>query len=170
MKKTNLPPGQLETLPAEAAQEIITNLRQLHDMGIPETDDEVETRLDQYFTFCQEHSFRPGIETLALSLHVSRQTIYNWGKGIKCSPRRQQLIESAKSFVAGFIEQAALSGRLNPATYIFLAKNWLSYRDNYSLESASESTDYVPSVTREEITRRAEMYDNLPGSIDELPD
>ncbi len=167
MRKTsNLPPGQLESIPGEAAKEIITNLRQLYDMGKPQTDQEVADRLDQYFMFCQEHSFRPGVETLALSLHISRQTLFNWSRGIKCSPQRQQLIEAAKGFVAGFIEQAALSGRLNPATFIFLAKNWMAYKDNYSLEASNDNTDYTPNISTEEILRLRQERRALPEKPD----
>ena len=39
----------------------------------PKTDEEVEERINEYFSFCERSSIRPGIESLCLSLHIREQ-------------------------------------------------------------------------------------------------
>lgn len=127
----------LEEQQPQAVQEIVSSLKELHDLGKPKTDEEVEARIEEYFKFCERSSMRPGIESLCLALHITRQTLFRWNRGEDCSERRMQTVQSAKAFVSAFIEQASLSGKLNPATGIFLMKNWLDYKDSYSLEQAA---------------------------------
>ena len=51
MAKNNYLQGQLEEVEPSKVQEIVTSLKQLHDMGQPRTDGEVENRINQYFEF-----------------------------------------------------------------------------------------------------------------------
>lgn len=127
----------LEEQQPQAVQEIVSSLKELHDLGKPKTDEEVEARIGEYFKFCECSSMRPGIESLCLALHITRQTLFRWNRGENCSERCMKAVQSAKAFVSAFLEQASLSGKLNPATGIFLMKNWLDYKDSYSLEQAA---------------------------------
>lgn len=160
--RNNTPTADLATIPEEFTALTVSSLKELNALGQPRSDAEVTQRIDQYFTFCGQHNLRPGIESLALALHVSRQTIYLWGKGINCSVERQQTIENAKQFIASFIEQAGMSGKLNPVTTIFLMKNWMGYQDAYALESSvSETRDTQPSEDLQSIrTRYSKLTDN----------
>lgn len=161
MRKNNYPTGQLEEIDKPAVQQMVTDLRQLHDMGKPATDEEVKERINKYFEFCQGSSLRPGIEALCLSLHISRTTLFNWGNGTGCSAQRQELIQSAKSFISAYLEQATLTGRLNPASSIFLLKNWCNYRDAYSFETSSAENSFTkPELTTEEIA--AKVLEDIP--------
>ena len=164
------PQQELDEIEPSAVQHIVTSLKELHQMGRPKTDEELEERIDQYFSLCERSSIRPGIESLCLSLHITRQCLYNWCHGIQCSERRQQACESAKSFIASFIEQASLSGKLNPATAIFLQKNWLGYKDVYSFEEEAENhrdsrSSLVP-MTKDQI---AAEFGNVIDGPEELP-
>lgn len=165
--KSNFPQMQLEEMDKPAVQQMVTDLRQLYDMGKPETDEEMKQRIDSYFRFCQDSSLRPGIESLCLSLHISRTTLFNWSHGIGCSKQRQELAECAKGFISSFLEQACLSGRISPPTGIFLLKNWCSYRDAYSFESVPEDVaGQQPRATREEIAARYAACTELPERPD----
>ena len=95
----NYPQGNLDEVPAEVNKEIITSLRELYEAGKPNTDAEVEERIDKYFLFCQESSIRPGVESLCLALHIGRTTLFNWSKGDGCSKERQEIVQRAKSFI-----------------------------------------------------------------------
>ena len=56
------------------------------------------------------------------------------------------MAQNAKQVVAAFIEQASLSGKINPATAIFLMKNWMGYKDTESFEDAipKDTAGYKP--------------------------
>lgn len=137
MAKNNYPQAGLDEIDPVTVQQIVTSLKELHDLGRPKTDDEVEQRINDYFEFCQRSSIRPGIESLCMSLHISRTTLFRWNNGNDCSAYRQELIQSAKSFIGSFLEQAMLGGKISPPSGIFLMKNWLSYKDSISIEEAT---------------------------------
>lgn len=134
MSKNNYLQGRLDDIEPSTTQEIVTSLRELHDRGKPKDDDEIKARIDEYFSLCQCSSIRPGIESLCLSLCISRTTLFNWHNGIGCSKACQEYVQSAKSFVGAFIEQAVLGGKISPPSGIFLMKNWLNYKDTVSIE------------------------------------
>ena len=150
--KSNYPTAQLGDLEPDFVAETIENLRQLNNMGKPKTDKELTERIDQYFQFCQNTGNRPGIESLCMSLCITRTTLFNWNNGINCTQERQEIIIKAKAFIASFMEQAVLRGKINPASGIFLMKNWLNYKDSYSFEEATETKHYnEPTQTAQQI-------------------
>ena len=148
------PQEALDNIPPQAVSEMVGSLMELHSAGKPETDREVEERIDKYFLFCQHSSIRPGIESLCLALHISRTTLFNWANGNGCSKERQELIQTAKGFISAFIEQCLLSGRINPASGIFIAKNWLGYKDSISIEESIPETRDRPQMTIADIQSR----------------
>lgn len=162
MPKNNYPSQQLSDLSDDFVQETVKSLKQLNDMGRPETDAEVQERIDQYFQFCEDSGCRPGIESLCLSLHVSRTTLFNWVHGIGCSQERQEIAERAKSFIGAFLEQSVLRGKISPPSGIFIMKNWLGYKDTISLEETATAKEdpRKPSRSLEEI--KAEFASLLP--------
>ena len=137
MAKNNYPQAAIEEVEPSVVQQITASLRELHDKGRPETDFEVEDRINDYFEFCERSSMRPGVESLCLSLHITRTTLFNWSNGIGCSDVRKELIQSAKAFIAAYLEQVTLQGKLNPASSCFLFKNWCGYKDTLSLEESA---------------------------------
>lgn len=132
--RNNYPQAQIDDVPPEKVQEIVTSLKQLHDKGKPQTDEEIKQRIDDYFSFCQHSTLRPGIESLCLALSITRTTLFNWHNGTNCSAKCQEYIQSAKLFISAFIEQAVLGGKVNAPCGIFLMKNWCSYKDTISIE------------------------------------
>lgn len=151
MAKNNYPQAGLDEIEPAAVQQIVSSLKELHDKGRPKTDEEVEERINEYFSFCERSSIRPGIESLCLSLHISRTTLFKWNRGIDCSLYRQELTQSAKAFISAFIEQAMLGGKISPPSGIFLAKNWLGYKDTISIEES------IPEQTTERALTAAEL-------------
>lgn len=154
------PQGQLAEMNPVKVQAIIHSLRQLYDMGKPETNSELKLRIDMFFQFCEESSIRPGIQALCTALHISRTTLFRWNNGEDCDTERQEIISMAKSFIDSFLEQVTLSGQVSPPVGIFLMKNWLGYKDLLSLE------DSVPVKPER---KRIMAMDELPR-LGELPD
>ena len=175
MEKNNYPTASLNGMAPTAVTELVTSLKQLHDEGRPETDKDLEKRINDYFSFCEQSAIRPGIESLCLALHISRTTLFRWSKGEDCSERRQELVLSAKAFISAFIEQAMLSGKINPASGIFLMKNWLNYKDTVSLEEATPegskgralSVDQLPKLSEFREAKIGSMGDIVPSFEDE---
>lgn len=166
MAKNNFPSNSLEDVPGEFAHETIRSLNELHSLGRPENDDEVEERIDEYFRFCEQSSLRPGVESLSLALSVSRTALWNWEHGINCSQRRQQLIEKAKSFITAYLEQAMLGNKIYPGSAIFMLKNWAGYRDQLDINTEQNVQNSTPALSQDEIHKIAEQV--LQTSTDEL--
>lgn len=152
------PQKALDLIPADAVREMVGSLRELHDLGIPRTDEEVRERVASYFEFCEHSSIRPGIESLCLSLHITRTTLFRWARGDGCSLERQEMAQSAKQMCIAYIESATLSGRLNPASSIFALKNWGGYRDTVSWEDATPRKQDPYILSPEEIAKRIPNY------------
>lgn len=151
MAKNNYPQAGLDDLEPAVVQQIVTSLKELHDMGKPSTDEDVEQRIDDYFSFCERSSVRPGIESLCMALHISRTTLFRWSNGIDCSTYRQEVIQSAKSFIGAFIEQCVLGGKISPPSGIFLMKNWLNYKDTVSFEENTPQENKQRALTAREL-------------------
>lgn len=145
------PQAGLDDLEPEAVQQIVSSLKELHDMGKPLTDEETKQRIDDYFSFCERSSIRPGIESLCMALHISRTTLFRWNNGEDCSEYKQDLIQSAKSFIGAFLEQAMLGGKISPPSGIFLMKNWLNYKDAISIEES------MPQEKNKKVLTAAEL-------------
>lgn len=156
MGRNSYPQGQIDDMEPSTVQELVTSLKQLHDRGKPETDEEIKQRIDEYFLFCQQSSIRPGIESLCMALHISRTTLFNWNNGIGCSEMCQELIQSAKAFIGAFIEQAMLGGKISPPSGIFLMKNWLSYKDAISIEESIPNKETKRILTAAELPKLGE--------------
>ena len=156
MAKNNYPQAGLDDLEPAAIQQIVSSLKELHELGRPQTDEETKKRIDDYFEFCERSSIRPGIESLCMALHISRTTLFRWNNGIDCSEYKQELIQSAKSFIGAFLEQAMLGGKISPPSGIFLMKNWLSYKDTVSIEEAMPRVDDKRSLSAAELPKLAD--------------
>lgn len=164
--KSNLPNAMLDDIDKPVIKELVTDLRQLYDMGKPQSNAELRLRIDDYFSFCAQSAIRPGVESLCLALHITRQTLFNWCAGIKCDRERQEIASCAKGFISAFLEQAALSGRISPPTGIFLLKNWCSYKDMYSFEATAEDTSVAPTVSMAELEKLRESHLIAPEKPD----
>ena len=149
-------------IPSDFTKETVSNLLAIRHDERPESDAQCLERINQYFKYCSEHSMRPGIESLALSLGVSRISVFNWSKGKGCSPERQQMILAAVQLITSNLEQAFMSGKINPISGIFLLKNWCGYEDKTSLNvntsnNADDLNDDDASI--EELAKKYSMYD-----------
>lgn len=164
--KTNAPMGQVENLEPSFVKKTVSELTDIYNLPKPETDEEVRERINQFFSCCGTTGMRPGVELLALFLRVSRQSIFNWEHGIKCSPERQDMIVHAKAVINAFLEQSHLQGRLNPISAIFLSKAWLGYSDDVTVRIDTPQCDDSTMETLEQIALKRRLN---PVSMPEIP-
>ena len=153
-KNSNLPQENLNNIPAEKVRKMLSELSELRKLPKVQTDVECQQRIDQYFQFCEERAIRPGIEGLSLSLGVSRQTLWGWKSGCKCSEKRTEIIQTATQFIQTYIEQAFLSGCINPVSGIFLMKAWGDWKDSNTVEISVNRESFISSDTINEISLR----------------
>ena len=66
MGKHQFPQQQVDDLEPEFVSEVVGSLRELNELGKPETNEELSQRIDDYFSFCQRTGTRPGIECSAV--------------------------------------------------------------------------------------------------------
>ena len=152
-KDSNFPSNNLNKLPEEFCAETVTCLRDLASRGKPQSLEELSLRIDNFFSFCANNGFRPGVESLCLALGVSRQTLWNWCGGEGCSIEWKNECMRAKQFILTFLEQATLKGKLNPASSIFYFKNWADYKDNRSFDEAIPLTTVQQLLTAEALPK-----------------
>ena len=152
-KNSNFPTNQLNHLPSGTSAEIVSCLMELSGRGRPENENELKSRISEYFEFCASRDFRPGIESLCLALGTSRSTLWNWCRQDGCSYEWAETCRNAKQTILVFLEQCNLSGKLNPASSIFYLKNWGNYVDSFSVENVTDipkkrvlSADELPKL------------------------
>lgn len=162
-KDSNFPSNSLNKLPEDFCAETVTSLRDLANKGKPQSVEELALRIDNFFSFCADNGFRPGIESLCLALDVSRQTLWNWCNGENCSAEWQEECRRAKQFILTFLEQATMKGKLNPASSIFYFKNWANYKDNLSFDEAVPMTTVQKLLTAEALPK---LGKNMQGEND----
>lgn len=111
-----------------AISEALTGVFQYLDRPIVKNDEEAKERIQDYFKDCITQGIRPTVETLALALGTTRQTLYRWETEQRATVSGD-VIKKAKEFIASFDAQMVSSGHLNPVTYIFRAKNYYHMTD-----------------------------------------
>lgn len=142
-KNSNFPTNQLNKIDGkEETGKTVTSLIELSKWGTPTNERELEERLDRFFDYCIANNMRPGIEGLCLSLGISRQTFNQWISGnSRKSNEWVRLCTWAKQVTIAFIENASMSGHINPATACFCLKNWAGYTDTKAVVESENTTN-----------------------------
>ena len=139
---SNFPPAKLcRELQASQGYTATTieSLMELSNLGKPKDITELKQRFKTYFSFCEEHDFKPAIESLALSLGISRVCFWSWCNGRGVSDEWARCCQQARQCIIAFIESATLSGKVSPPIGIFCLKNLASWRDTISFEDVSST-------------------------------
>lgn len=157
MPRNNYPNAEIDRLPDDFVETSINSLQELAALGKisckPEQDEEFERRISQIIDFCKRKKMRPGIETICAGLGITRQTLSDWEKGtFGVSERRREAVKQVKQLIYAFLEQAGMSGKIHPTTYIWLTKNWQKYSDNLPVETEIAQIN-KPRETLEQIAQ-----------------
>ena len=117
-------------------------------------DEQFRERCAEFIQFCRDHSLRPAIESACLAFGITRQTLHRWSVADGCGAQRQQDVLQFKQMIFAFLEQSALSGKLNPVNYVWLSKNWMNYQDQIRIDTDEQSIHSYVQRTPEEIAAR----------------
>ena len=162
-KNSNWPTAnQPDIKPEKMAQQIqaIEKLRELPQINHADSQ-EVERRIKYFFNFCVENELRPTVELMALSVGVSRQSLWQWEQE---GSARGKVISSAKQTLGALMEQWGVCGKINPTTMIFLLKNHHGYKDEISIEPVQRTNGLAALPDKSEILRRIpQKPEVLPG-------
>lgn len=90
---------------------------------------QVQDRLDQYFQFCADNDRRPQVVGMCNWLGISRDTINKWDNGVVRKNTHTDIIKKAYGVIEEMWIDFMQNGKINPATGIFLAKNYWHYKD-----------------------------------------
>ena len=137
-------------------------------------DEEIADRIEAYFTWCGEKGIVPTWEALALALGVTRATVWNWETGVGCSATRTALIRQAKQILNAVEAELAMTGKVQPVTYIFRAKAVFGYREQQDIV-VSVNNPLGATVSADELAKRINegvILDSSDFGIDfeEVPD
>lgn len=109
--------------------------------------EELQQKIDNFFVDCEEKEDIPDIEGLAYYLNTTRKTLFEYEKQEEFS----NTIKRTKDKIFYFKKQLAFKGKINPAVFIFDAKNNHDYRDKMEVESTNNNLNQdVTDLTPEE--------------------
>lgn len=93
------------------------------------SDEECAERLEEFFDTLAKTGELPSVEKMALALGVTRQAMWNWENGLRCSAERTEMIKRAKEILAAMDAELVSRNKIPQVTYIFRAKNFFGMKD-----------------------------------------
>ena len=95
------------------------------------SDEELATRLHDYFMHCASSGQVPTVEEMAMSTGYSISTVWDWevGRNKGFSSETSDIIKKAKDVLKTFDAKLVISGKLNFLAYCFRAKNYYGMVD-----------------------------------------
>lgn len=91
--------------------------------------DQVRQRIYDYFTYCANNDRKPQLVGMSNWLGISRDTLNSWKRGEYRKETHSDIIQKAVSALEEMWADYMMSGKVNPASGIFISKNWFGYRD-----------------------------------------
>ena len=93
--------------------------------------DQVQERIDQYHAYCIQNDIKPDMPGLALSLGVTRKTLWAWENGVDSNKPQsvRNVIKKGRQINEILMTQMMANGKINPVAGIFFLKNSHEYRD-----------------------------------------
>ena len=124
------------------------------DISDPE---QVASRINEYFDFCEKQDLKPNIKGLGNWLGVSDETVLNWRKGVYRNESHLGVIKKAIDIIQELWWQYGQDGKVNPASWIFIGKNAFGMKDtqDYVITPGNNITEQNPGDI-------AQKYNELP--------
>lgn len=119
--------------------------------------EELDTKIAEYFAYCDEQKKPYTVTGLAIYLDTSRETISEYYE----RPEFVDIIRKAKDKCEGYLVENALQGKNNPVFSIFVLKNSYGYKDKTELDHSSSdgSMSPVANLTDEQLIKLAQKHD-----------
>ena len=130
----------------------------------PNNPDELQTRINLYFSICADNEIVPSVAGFAFSLGIDRKTLWYWMTqpySIVKNPESLDALKNAYNFITAQYEDLMNTGKINPVAGIFLMKNNMGYKDqtDHVLTARTEQPE-----TEESLLDRANLLSD--GGID----
>lgn len=90
---------------------------------------QVEHRIQEYFAFCIQEDAKPSVPGMGLWLGVDASTIRKWRAGDYRGTTHFAVIKKAMFVLESLWNDWMQSGKINPASGIFIGKNMFGYKD-----------------------------------------
>lgn len=119
------------------------------------SDDELATRLNDYFVKCAHNGQIPTVEEMCLSTGYSYATCYDWevGRNKGFSSETSKIIKKAKEMLKAFDAKLVVAGKMNFLAYCFRAKNYYGMTDKQEV-ILTPNSPMGDSATPEELQQR----------------
>lgn len=115
------------------------------------TTDEIQKRIEDYFSICVTNNTRPVLSGIAFCLGTNRTRLYEINRGGNANgympygldEEKAAIIRRACAVLEMQLETYLVQGQINPASGIFLAKNHYGYRDQVENVVIAEGRERV---------------------------
>lgn len=125
------------------------------DLHNPEA---VREAIQAYFQNCERNGIRPANLGLYATLGLTKQDVSNIIHGrVKVNQETVDLLKKAKRALSSYREGLAITGKLNPATAIFWAKNFDQMSDVQTFE-VTTGRSQAPQLSQEDLAKRIPVY------------
>ena len=121
-------------------------------------DKQVSDRLDWYFNHCIEDDMKPTVTGMANCLGIDKTTLWSWRTGECRASTHSPLIKKAYKLLEELWEGYMLSGKVNPASGIFLGRNHWGYQDKVDVV-ISPASNSENDFSAEDIAKRYALDD-----------
>lgn len=138
---TGVPANGEEQSPGTNAKYLRIEMKALSLPPIDTKDpQQVMNRAMEYLQFCESEDMKPHLVGLASWIGVDRSTIWLWKTGQRqASSGVKEVIERICNIMEAQWADYMLNGKVNPASGIFLGKNWYNYRDEQAVTVRPDS-------------------------------
>lgn len=113
---------------------------------------QVKERIGMYFQHCMENDRKPQIVGMCNWLGISRETLNLWRNGEYRKDTHFDIVKKAVSMIEEQWADYMQNGKINPASGIFLAKNWFGYKDQTDVVVAPQNP--LDNLNAEEARKR----------------
>ena len=154
LTSTSATPEEISKYTRFALDVYMIDTPDLHDA------EQVNKAIIEYFRHCDEYRLKPGNMGLYACLGINRTEMSDILHGKiknKVSADALVIIKKALRAMSLYRETLALDGKVNPVTYIFMAKNYDHMTDTQTIEHTIAQDD-VPMLTQEDINKRIPVY------------
>ena len=162
-KNGQMPPCYYEVEPNSTA-DILMKMKILYDQTRVKTDEEIVERVNWYFfDYCVRYQVRPTLDSCAMALGLSRETLNNWEHG-ESGSFKLDAARKIKYLVKNFMETATMEGKLNPIVWMFYGKNYFGMSDkqevvltpnqginDVDVQAIQERMKTLPSAVQQEL-------------------
>ena len=128
---------------------------------------QLQNRVVEYFQLCADHDMKPGVAAVGLAIGLDRRRLWEIRTGVD---RNQTIPQECKDIINSVYDSLEVlwegymaSGKINPVSGIFLAKNNFGYTDKqeYVLTPNQQLSGADPATIEAK-------YAELPGMEDDF--